>query len=107
MTDILESMRRLMVPIHREGYPFIAIGLVLALGLGHWVWEPLGWLFAVLTLWVCYFFRDPVRITPMPDGLVGSPPGGGVSLIVPAVPPPEPGLAAEPMTRISVFMNVF
>jgi len=42
MTDILESMRRIFVPIHREGYPFIVIGLVLALGLGHWAWEPLG-----------------------------------------------------------------
>ena len=107
MTDILESMRRIFVPIHREGYPFIAIGLVLALVLGHWVWEPLGWLFAVLTLWVCYFFRDPIRVTPLRDGLVVSPADGRVSMIVTAVPPAETGLPAEPMTRISVFMNVF
>jgi phosphatidylserine decarboxylase len=107
MTDILESMRRIFVPIHREGYPFIAIGLVLALVLGHWVWEPLGWLFAVLTLWVCYFFRDPVRVTPLRDGLVVSPADGRVSMIVTAVPPAETGLLPEPMTRVSVFMNVF
>jgi phosphatidylserine decarboxylase len=107
MTDILESMRRIFVPIHREGYPFIAIGLVLALVLGHWVWAPLGWLFAILTLWVCYFFRDPVRVTPLRDGLVVSPADGRVSMIVTAVPPAETGLPAEPMTRISVFMNVF
>ena len=107
MTDIFESMRRLMVPIHREGYPFIVIALVLALVLGHWVWEPLGWLFAVITLWVCYFFRDPSRTTPMRDGLVVSPADGRVSLISTAVPPAETGLPAEPMTRISVFMNVF
>jgi phosphatidylserine decarboxylase len=61
----------------------------------------------VLTLWACYFFRDPVRVTPMRDGLVVSPADGRVSLIVTAVPPAETGLAAEPMTRISVFMNVF
>jgi phosphatidylserine decarboxylase len=107
MTDILESMRRIFVPIHRAGYPFIAIGLVLALVLGHWVWAPLGWLFAILTLWVCYFFRDPVRVTPLRDGLVVSPADGRVSMIVTAVPPAETGLPAEPMTRISVFMNVF
>ena len=107
MTDILESMRRIFVPIHREGYPFIVGGLVLALVLGHWVWEPLGWLFAVLTLWVCYFFRDPVRVTPLRDGLVVSPADGRVSMIVTAVPPAETGLPAEPMTRVSVFMNVF
>jgi phosphatidylserine decarboxylase len=107
MTDILESMRRIFVPIHREGYPFIAVGLILALVLGHWVWEPLGWIFAVLTLWVCYFFRDPVRVTPLRDGLVVSPADGRVSMIVTAVPPAETGLPAEPMTRVSVFMNVF
>ncbi|HEX8165103.1 MAG TPA: phosphatidylserine decarboxylase [Beijerinckiaceae bacterium] len=107
MTDILESMRRIFVPIHREGYPFIVVGLILALVLGHWVWAPLGWLFAVLTLWMCYFFRDPVRVTPLRDGLVVSPADGRVSMIVTAVPPAETGLPAEPMTRISVFMNVF
>ena len=107
MTDILESMRRIFVPIHREGYPFIVVGLILALVLGHWVWGPLGWLFAVLTAWVCYFFRDPVRVTPVRDGLVVSPADGRVSMIVTAVPPAETGLPAEPMTRLSVFMNVF
>jgi phosphatidylserine decarboxylase len=107
MTDIFESMRRVLVPIHREGYPFIIVGLILALMLGLWVWEPLGWLFAVLTLWICYFFRDPTRVTPLRDGLVVSPADGRVSMIVTAVPPPETGLPAEPMTRISVFMNVF
>jgi phosphatidylserine decarboxylase len=107
MTDIFESMRRLLVPIHREAYPFIVIGLILALVFGHWVWEPLGWLFAILALWTCYFFRDPTRVTPLRDGLVVSPADGRVSLIVTAVPPAETGLPAEPMTRISVFMNVF
>ena len=107
MTDILESMRRIFVPIHREGYPFIVVGLILARVLGHWVWAPLGWIFAILTLWVCYFFRDPVRVTPLRDGLVVSPADGRVSMIVTAVPPAETGLPAEPMTRVSVFMNVF
>ena len=106
MNDIVASIRRLFVPIHREGYPFIAIGAVLAVVIGQFV-EPLGWLLAILTLWVCYFFRDPERVTPIRDGLIVSPADGRVSLIVTAVPPPETGLPATPMTRISVFMNVF
>ena len=106
MSDILESIRRLLVPVHREGYPFIAIGVVLALVLGH-VWTPLGWLFGLLTLWVCYFFRDPERVTPVREGLVVSPADGRVSLITTAVPPAELDLPSEPMTRVSVFMNVF
>jgi len=106
MTDILESMRRILVPIHKEGYPFIAIAAVLTVLLGSW-WSPLGWIGTILTLWVCYFFRDPPRVTPIRDGLVVSPADGRVSLITTAVPPAELDLPAEPMTRVSIFMNVF
>jgi phosphatidylserine decarboxylase len=106
MSDILESIRRIVVPIHKEGYPFIAIAAVVAFLLGSW-WSPLGWIGAILTAWVCYFFRDPPRVTPIRDGLVVSPADGRVSLITTAVPPAELDLPSEPMTRVSVFMNVF
>ena len=107
MTDILESMRRIFVPIHKEGYPFIAVAAIAALLLGLYVWEPLGWILAVVALWTCYFFRDPPRVTPLREGLVVSPADGRVNLITTAVPPAELNLPPEPMTRISVFMNVF
>ena len=106
MSDILESIRRIIVPIHKEGYPFIAIALVLAILLGS-LWSPLGWIGTILTVWVCYFFRDPPRVTPIREGLVVSPADGRVNLITTAVPPAELDLPPEPMTRISVFMNVF
>jgi phosphatidylserine decarboxylase len=106
MTDVLESIRRILVPIHKEGYPFIAIALVATLLLGSW-WSPLGWIGAILTVWVCYFFRDPQRIVPVRDGLVVSPADGRVSLITTATPPAELELPQEPMTRVSIFMNVF
>ena len=106
MTDILESIRRLFVPIHKEGYLFIAIAAFAAFILGLW-WSPLGWIGAILTVWVCYFFRDPPRTTPLRDGLVISPADGRVSLVATAVPPAELDLPQEPMIRVSVFMNVF
>jgi len=93
-------------PVHREGYPFIgvfaAVTLVLFL-----IWQPLGWIGLVLTIWCYYFFRDPDRFTPQRPGLVISPADGVVSLIEPAVPPVELGMGATPLTRVSVFMNVF
>jgi phosphatidylserine decarboxylase len=106
MNDILASVRRLLVPIHKEGYPFIVIGAIAALLLGQ-LWEPLGWLLVIITLWMCYFFRDPERVTPVRDGLVISPADGRVSMITTLVPPAELELPAEPMQRVSVFMNVF
>ncbi len=104
--SLVDSVRRLIVPIHREGYVFIAIGIVVSMVLGQ-LWSPFGWVGALITLWICYFFRDPHRITPQRDGLVISPADGRISQIATAVPPPELGLPAEQMTRISVFMNVF
>jgi phosphatidylserine decarboxylase len=46
-------------------------------------------------------------VTPKGDSLVVSPADGIVSLIEPAVPPAELGMDDTPLTRISVFMNVF
>ncbi len=60
-----------------------------------------------ILVWVIYFFRDPERVTPVRDGLVIAPADGRVSLITQAVPPPELELGTAPMTRISIFMNVF
>lgn len=94
------------LPVHREGYPFIALFAV-ASGLLGLLWGPLGWAGLVLTLWCVYFFRNPDRVTPVRDGLVISPADGVVCLLGPAVPPAELGMGAEPLTRISVFMSVF
>lgn len=104
--SVLDSVRSQLVPVHKEGYPFIAGFAVLTLVLGY-LWSPLGWIGAILTVWCIYFFRDPVRHTPVNDGLVVSPADGVVCLMGPAVPPAELGLGTEPMQRICVFMSVF
>jgi phosphatidylserine decarboxylase len=104
--SLADSVRKVFVPIHKEGYPFIAIAAVATVVLGL-LWAPLAWIFGILTVWVCYFFRDPPRVTPVRDGLIISPADGVVSLVMLAVPPVELDLPPEPMLRISVFMNVF
>jgi phosphatidylserine decarboxylase len=104
--SIVSSIRRQMVPVHPEGYVFIA-GFAVATLILQWLWSPLGWIAGILTAWCVYFFRDPARITPMRDGLVVSPADGIVSSIGFFVPPPELGLGDRPLQRISVFMSVF
>lgn len=93
-------------PVHREGYPFIGIFVAVTLVL-FLIWQPLGWVGVVLTVWCYYFFRDPERYTPQQPDLIISPADGVISLIEPAVPPVELGLGDAAMTRVSVFMNVF
>ena len=93
-------------PMHPEGRRFVAIFAAVTVVL-FLIWVPLGWLGVLLTVWCYYFFRDPERVTPDRPGLVVSPADGIVSLIEPAVPPAELGMADTPLTRVSVFMNVF
>lgn len=94
------------MPIRGEGYPFIAIGAVLAI-LFAFVWQPLFWIFAIITAWIVFFYRDPPRISPQDANLVLSPADGVVSVTGNAVPPPELELGAAPMQRVSIFMNLF
>ncbi|NVK06763.1 MAG: phosphatidylserine decarboxylase [Marivivens sp.] len=93
-------------PMHPEGRKFVAIAAAITVLL-FLLWEPLGWVGVCLTVWVYYFFRDPVRVTPDRKGIMVSPADGVVSLLEPAVPPAELGLGDAAMTRISVFMSVF
>jgi phosphatidylserine decarboxylase len=104
--SVINSVRSQLAPIHREGYPFIGGFALLSLIL-FLVWSPLGWLGTAMTLWCAYFFRDPVRVTPVRDGVVVSPADGRVSQIANASPPPELGLGNKMLTRVSIFMSVF
>lgn len=98
-----------LVPIAREGRPFIAAFAVATLVLG----LIAGWLLipgCLLTAWCVYFFRDPHRVTPTRDGLVVSP-ADGLVVSVASVPWPKelamPEDAGDEATRIGIFMNVF
>ena len=104
--SLVDTVRSTLVPIHREGWKFVAIFFVVSLLLGL-LWEPLMWVGFVLTAWCAYFFRDPARLTPQDDDLVISPADGRVSAIAMVTPPAELELGDQPMLRISVFMNVF
>lgn len=94
------------MPIHREGWPFIA--LFVGVNLIAWLMAPpLGLVFLPFTIWCVAFFRDPERMTPAAPGLVISPADGVLLPLVDEIPPEELGLGSVPRPRLSVFMNVF
>ena len=105
--SIVNSIQSALVPVHREGWRFVAIFAAVALVLFWLNLNPLAWIAVVATAWCAYFFRDPERVTPLRAGLVISPADGRISAIEQVVPPSELDLPREPVTRISVFMNVF
>ncbi len=104
--SLLDTITDSFAPVHRDGHKFIAIGLGVTLVL-FLIWPALGWIAAILTAWVIYFFRDPDRVTPLREGLIIAPADGKVSLIEKVRPPAELGLGDEERTRISIFLSVF
>jgi len=104
--SVLNFIRVQLVPIHREGYPFIG-GFALASIVLFLFWSPLGWLGTLATLWCAYFFRDPPRVTPLGEGLVVAPADGRISQVTSAAPPSELGLGPAALARVSIFMSVF
>jgi phosphatidylserine decarboxylase len=104
---MFRSIQSAIVPIHREGYRFVAVflGVTLALYLLDFDWLAGAGL--VLSGWCAYFFRDPERVTPLREGLVVAPADGRISAITDVAPPPELDLGAGDRARISIFMNVF
>ena len=97
--------------IHPEGRKFILISAVITAVLTFMAWETLAWPMVGITIWVAAFFRDPVRVTPQGDTLIVAPADGLITQIALVPPPPEltmaDALGAEPVTRVSIFMNVF
>jgi phosphatidylserine decarboxylase len=104
--SVVASICSQLAPINREGFPFVGAFALASLIL-FWLWTPLGWIGTVLTVWCAYFFRDPVRVTPVRDGLVVAPADGRISKIINAVPPAELQLGDRPLPRVSIFMSVF
>ena len=98
-------LRQVLAPIHPDGWKFVAIAAVATVIL-FLLWRPAGWAGLIVTLWIAYFFRDPWRVTPTRPGLIVSPADGIVAAIRPASPPPELGMGAEPVPRISIFLNL-
>ena len=92
--------------IHPEGYKFLAISGVITLIL--WVMSNFfGIIFALITIWVYYFFRDPDRTIIQDDNFLVSPADGIISAITEVNGPIELGLESKTFTRVSIFMNIF
>jgi len=100
-----------IVPIHKAGYPFIAIFILITIAMAVFIPAPfgpsLGWVGTIATAWCIYFFRNPYRVTPDKEGLIVATGDGVVHMIEKAAPPPELEMGEEPLIRISTFLNVF
>jgi len=95
----------------REGYPFIAIALVLCAAAWAWAtrmggpWTTgLAVILSALVLFVVWFFRDPAPRLPE-DGRAVVAPGQGKVIDIREVD--EPSFLRGAARRITIFLNVF
>ena len=96
----------LLPKLHKEGYRFLAIALVISF-IFLLISSALGLLSSVFTLWVYYFFRDPERFPINDENYLTSPADGVITQIIETHGPTELGLENKKFTRVSIFMNVF
>ncbi len=99
-------MDNIFPKIHREGYKFLAISLILSFVF--WLISNfLAFIMILITIWVYYFFRDPERVSINDDKFLISPADGLITEIKEVQGPQELNLENKNFTRISIFMNVF
>ena len=99
-------LRRFLAPLHPDGFKFVLAGVAATLLL-FLLWVRGGWIAALVTLWLAYFFRDPWRVTPTRQGLLISPADGSVVSIATAAPPPELAMGGAAVAQIGIFLSVF
>ena len=92
------------LPVAREGFAFIASGVVLTWLFFIFSLSLLGVLFGLLTLFTVYFFRDPDRNAQVDEKSVLTPADGRIVEATPAEYPSDP--KGERAFKVSVFMSV-
>jgi phosphatidylserine decarboxylase len=90
--------------VAREGYPFIAFGVVATFTLALLEYEFFALLALFITGFVFYFFRDPERVIPDAEDAVVSPADGKVILVEKMF---DDRFVNEHVYKISIFMSIF
>jgi phosphatidylserine decarboxylase len=107
MNDLLDALKLVTFPIHKEGYKFIFIFAIVTAILAL-ISNFLGVIGLVATLWCIFFFRDPERFVPLEDNVIISPADGVVTRVeYGAEAPEELGYGKTKFNKVSIFLNVF
>ena len=92
--------------IHKEGYKFLAISIITTFIVLLFS-KFLGFILILITIWIYYFFRDPIRYSINDNSFLVSPADGLITEISERTGPIELQLENTTYTRASIFMNVF
>ena len=95
----------MQLKIHNEGWAYFVISCLITIIVIPF-YTILGIFLSILSIYIFYFFRDPVRSIPNEDVVV-SPADGLVTFIGDAKSPLENNLDKNNYTKISIFLSIF
>ena len=102
----MNNFIKILSIIHREGWKFSGISLLISILLV-FTFSQLSLLGFLITFFILWFFRDPDRNTQNENNKIISPADGKVCLIDSSIPPKELNYGNAEMLRVCIFMNVF
>ena len=95
----------MQLKIHNEGWIYLVSAIILTI-----IVTPffvfIGVFFAILSIYIFYFFRDPNRIIPLDDFIV-SPADGTITYIGETNNPLDIENNNEVYTKVSIFLSIF
>ena len=94
----------MQIKIHNEGWVYFISCLILTI-ICFPFFPILGFLLLLISLYIYFFFRDPLRIIPT-ENVVVSPADGVVTYIGECIPPKECEIN-EKYIKISIFLSIF
>ncbi len=107
MTHLLDAIKLITFPIHKEGYKFIILFALITVMFALFS-DFFGLVGLVITIWCIFFFRDPERIIPVEEKVIVSPADGVVTQVEYGVNAPDDlGYGNKKFNKITVFLNVF
>ena len=95
----------MQLKIHNEGWIYLVSTIILTIiVIPFFVF--IGIFFAILSIYIFYFFRDPNRIIPLDDFIV-SPADGTITYIGETNNPLDIENNNEVYTKVSIFLSIF
>ena len=95
----------MQLKIHNEGWVYFVISCLITIIIIPF-YTILGIFLCILSAYIFYFFRDPIRAIPNEDVVV-SPADGLVTFVGSAQSPLSSNLDKHNYTKISIFLNIF
>lgn len=94
----------MFIKIHKTGLKYFFFSLFFGIII-YPIYDIISYFIFILTVYIYYFFRDPIRIIPEKEGILS--PADGKVIFVGKSKLPDELMSDEIVNKVSIFMNIF